>query len=500
MTRTTRRWVRPYPGVLIVALSLMAVVAGTASAAPSTPDAARTIRYRVLDALQTPLTVMRSQPQYGHWRNTPAGADYLGLDDSTLLSTNGWAEATVRYRIGSSALYVDTYSNNPPFGNNYNRCMIVDDKGQETTSPYRCEYRSHGGSDFDSDFVVEPKDAATHKLTDDERYTRRFVLDALCSPTAAMTYVSCEAATDGIEHIWTGLGPQTLVSNLLLNCSSSTARQDLSYAQTEGETNTVGTKAEVGGTLYKKVNVKLEVSYQHSWQRSNTVGDRTSVTAQPGEYAWLTNAMLLQNVKGTFVLQAGNQTYVARDITVSAPSTQDPANLVIAHSERITDPAAVCAGRSTEFQLPSAVAPVTTRTYTIALATANQRLITVPGATRQSGHPVRIDAPQGDRHQRWTFDEMPSNPGYYLVRSDNDPDLCLDLSGADGRSVLQYTCHDEPNQQWEPVFDPGSNSYRLVSAAGGATIATNAVTPDTPVIATTGSASHRQWQFTRTTP
>lgn len=218
--------------VILVTLIALVLTAGGPSRATDAsagrsgravaPTAKLTIRFRVLNATDLPLTVSDKKIFWGSWRSEPNGAKHLQTDDYTLLGSDWWFEAmaTVYYRIGATDHYVRVDARNPVGSPNQAACSIVNAEYRaDDSSPYRCDWKVHPGDDFDADFVVEPRSEATHIVSDDDRYTRRYVMDELCDG-AGNTFESCDAEVSNTveDH-----APGTVVGSVLVNCSSRDA-------------------------------------------------------------------------------------------------------------------------------------------------------------------------------------------------------------------------------------------------------------------------------------
>jgi phosphohistidine phosphatase len=163
-----------------------------------------------------------------------------------------------------------------------------------------------------------------------------------------------------------------------------------------------------------------------------------TITVAPGEYGWIATAQRMQNVTADFHVTLGNQTYDVPNVTARAPMTSDSSNVYVTKTEKIDDKAGVCSGKDgASFLQPSPVAPVAGGLYNIAVSGSNQRVLSAPNRSRDA---VQLELGQSSdgRNQPWRFIESPANADYFEVQSDNNPKLCLDLSGTDGKSILQW--------------------------------------------------------------
>ncbi len=490
---------RRYGAVCALTLLGWLAAGGPASAhsrPAASPAAAYTIRFQVYDALPSnPITVSSKEVNAGHWRNEPSNANLVHIDDYTLLSNNGLATADITYRIGDTGYTFYVSGTRNFLGEHDASCVVKNPSRQNVTTPYKCEERNTTGADMDAYFVLEPSDAATHTVTNDDQFNRRDMLEAWCGGNS--TYASCDSLKP--SNIDDGLGAFRVTSDTLVNCTTSNSTQSLGYTDGTTTTNTVGTKVEISGKLFGIVQTKLEVSYQHAWAESHSVTKTVTITVAPGEYGWIATAQRMQNVTADFHVTLGNQTYDVPNVTVSAPMTSDGSNVYVTKTEKIDDKAGVCSGKDgASFLQPSPVAPVAGGLYNIAVAGSNQRVLSAPNSSRDA---VQLELGQSSdgRNQQWRFIESPANADYFEVQSDNNPKLCLDLSGTDGKSILQWPCSHTDNELWSVTYDPTNRGFRISDKAepdkaldteGGK------VEPGTKIVASDGAAA-RRWVFKR---
>jgi hypothetical protein len=189
------------------------------------------------------------------------------IDDYTLLSNNGLATADITYRIGDTGYTFYVSGTRNFLGEHDASCVVKNPSRQNVTTPYKCEERNTTGADMDAYFVLEPSDAATHTVTNDDQFNRRDMLEAWCA--ANSTYASCDSLKP--SNIDDGLGAFRVTSDTLVNCTTSNSTQSLGYTDGTTTTNTVGTKVEISGKLFGIVQTRLEVSYQHAWAESHSV-------------------------------------------------------------------------------------------------------------------------------------------------------------------------------------------------------------------------------------
>jgi Ricin-type beta-trefoil lectin domain-like len=122
----------------------------------------------------------------------------------------------------------------------------------------------------------------------------------------------------------------------------------------------------------------------------------------------------------------------------------------------------------------------------------------VPNSSRDAVQ-LELGKSSDGRNQQWRFIESPANADYFEVQSDNNPKLCLDLSGTDGKSILQWPCSHTDNELWSVTYDPTNKGFRISDKAepdkaldteGGK------VEPGTKIVASDAAAA-RRWVFKR---
>ncbi len=91
------------------------------------------------------------------------------------------------------------------------------------------------------------------------------------------------------------------------------------------------------------------------------------------------------------------------------------------------------------------------------------------------------------------------NTNGFLLRNVGDPDLCLNLSGSDGRTVLAWACTPDvaPNELWSIDLDPSARSYRVQNggSSAGLLAATATAVGSGAVVQSGADASLSRWEF-----
>jgi hypothetical protein len=472
---------------------------GAGGSPVASPTAAYTIRFQVYDALpSSPLVVTDKHNSAGHWRNQPSGANLVHVDDFTLLSDSGLASGDTTYRIGDTGYTAWVNGTRNFLGQHDANCGVKNANGQSVSSPYKCEEQNTTGADMDAYFVIEPSGAASHVITNNDQFNRRDVLEAWCGGDSR--YASCQAVKpDNIDQT---IGPFKVTSSTLVNCTTSSSSQSLAYADATSETNTIGTKLEISGKLLDLIQTKLEVSYQHAWSATHTVTKTVTINVAPGEYGWIASAQRMQNVTGSFHVVLGNQTYDVDNVTITAPLASDDSNIWVTKTEKIADKDGVCAGKGgSNFFQASPLAPVGGGLYDIGVVGSNQHVVEAPGGSRDAVALKLGQFADGQRGQQWRFIESSGNPDYFIIQSDNNPNMCLNLSGTDARTIYQWPCQTpvSDNELWTVRYDPGAKGYEVMDKSHpDKALATDAgnLAVGTDIIAAAADTA-RRWVFTR---
>lgn len=457
------------------------------SARPASPQATPgyTIRFRLTNATNEELqrTAYDLLKPRLRWQPIPqATVPFLGIADFTVLGTSQ-VEAQVKYRIGDSGYSVEIYATDraeadPPDTRSASCDILTTANGSVAkNAPYKCETNRSGTSNMNASFVVEPTAATTQTLTPSSGLSAAGGLSeleavqSLCNPDSP-AFVSCDVASSSdVKNVSVVAGTERIVSPILANCTASNADKTVATTDTVTETNTIGVTGDVTKKLSETVTPKLALTFQHQWTQTLTTTDTVKVTAQPGEFVYLTEAPWMQQVTGTWTLKAGNQTILATDLTLLRPSQGVNTNVVIAHTSPVPD--GFCTGQPKsffQFQNPP-VDPAPGGAYTIRPAKANGRSIGVASGLHTPTAALYLTAANdADRSQRWVFYPVLGYPDYYQIHSANTPSMCLDLNGQDLQGIQQYPCKADTdstigNQLWQVVYDPTTNSFEMVSKA-----------------------------------
>ncbi|MFD0009212.1 hypothetical protein ACFVJ4_43755 [Streptomyces sp. NPDC127178] len=82
------------------------------------------------------------------------------------------------------------------------------------------------------------------------------------------------------------------------NCTSSTQRQSITWAQTTGTTDTIGVTIKVEAGIGKIFKVAVETKYEHSWTDERTHGETVNIDIKPGYIGWIERGQVMNRFTG----------------------------------------------------------------------------------------------------------------------------------------------------------------------------------------------------------
>jgi hypothetical protein len=155
------------------------------------------------------------------------------------------------------------------------------------------------------------------------------------------------------------LGEPHQVSDLLYNCTASSASQTMSWADTVGSSQSVGGSITAGGGIEGIITASVTATYDYTWQSSHTETSSFTVTVQPGEVGWISRSQVMQQISGTWQTHYDDPKwghyywFVPDVITGPAPNgTDGKHNAVVVKSRKMTpDEKKLCSTGSTEDRL-----------------------------------------------------------------------------------------------------------------------------------------------------
>jgi hypothetical protein len=457
--------------------------------------ALRTARFRVLNATGRPLT-LESTAQEGSWREEPSAIAPLRVGDYTVEANDKNVSGQLRYTIGDTKDIVRIHGQNWLVGSNLYSCDI---EAPDTAYTCRIEQDRRGYNDTNFNVVVEPKEAATHRIDTKDPIARAEAMEVACG-SDGVQYTGCDVAR--VEDVTQTLSPPTALGQKVINCGDEGTGGGPWQSATEssGTSWSLGVSSEF--TLGEGAAKLVATAYlSHEWasDHSTTTEFRLSVPAH--SYGWMERATPMESIRADYVAEIGNQRYEIPAVTVTTPASGHLANgMAIARTVKIPADSKVCDDDGDPKPLPIPTNPSLGQTFRIGLRGANTRRI---AAGETADVPLKLAASDtADRRQQWRFDELPGSEGYFLIRSVQDPERCLDQE-VSLQTVIVHKCKngsesDVGNQLWSVVFDPETNAYQLVSKINGREViaAGNGVGSNVNV-SEPARGDYRRWEFTR---
>ena len=134
------------------------------------------------------------------------------------------------------------------------------------------------------------------------------------TPTSRELLDKCDNGTDSCVFHPEGAPTDTAgeshqVGDTACNCTQDLQRSSIAWADTTGETNSLGVSLSAEYGFSEVFKVSVQTSYGHTWESSHTETDTTNVDVRPGEVGWVTRAPQMQRVKGTYELHFPDRFY-----------------------------------------------------------------------------------------------------------------------------------------------------------------------------------------------
>jgi hypothetical protein len=136
----------------------------------------------------------------------------------------------------------------------------------------------------------------------EETPTSRELLDKCDNGTDSCVFHPGGAPTDA-------KGESHQVGDSAFNCTQDLQRSSIAWADTTGESNSLGVSLSAEYGFSEVFKVSIQTSYGHTWESSHTETDTTNVDVRPGEVGWVTRAPQTQRVKGTYELHFPDRFY-----------------------------------------------------------------------------------------------------------------------------------------------------------------------------------------------
>ncbi|KAA9108074.1 hypothetical protein [Microbacterium rhizomatis] len=181
--------------------------------------------------------------------------------------------------------------------------------------------------------TITTKNPTSYTITGADRQRQADLLNALCSSGTPLA--TCSFAPKG-ELMRSYGEPRMIGENRHFNCKAEgidTVR--LTWGFEESSSNSVGGSLTIGGTLFKIVEVAVELTYTHTWSWTKTYSEAHDIQVYPGKWAWMEQYPPRIAVTGDFTATIGNVTLYITDVTFDAPDG-DSQGLIVSKSRDLT--------------------------------------------------------------------------------------------------------------------------------------------------------------------
>lgn len=134
------------------------------------------------------------------------------------------------------------------------------------------------------------------------------------------------------SNYWTSVGAQVQVGRTAYNCGTTNAGTAVGWSHTEGQSNSLGVAVAQELQLFATVKTTVTVSYNHTWDFSDTTSETDTLTIPPGSIGWITLAPSLQNVQGDLIMHfnpyyAGHGWWKVSDYVQTGPDPSSAGNV-----------------------------------------------------------------------------------------------------------------------------------------------------------------------------
>ncbi|KAA9108073.1 hypothetical protein [Microbacterium rhizomatis] len=181
--------------------------------------------------------------------------------------------------------------------------------------------------------VITTKDPTTHTITGADRQRQADLLNALCSSGTPLA--TCSFVPKG-ELVRSSGEPRIIGQNQHFNCKAEGIDTvKLAWGFEESSSNSVGGSLTIGGTLFKIVEVAVELTYSHSWSWTKTYSEAHDTQIYPGKWAWMEQYPPRIAVTGDFTATIGNDTFYLTDVTFDSPDGASQ-GLIVSKSRDLT--------------------------------------------------------------------------------------------------------------------------------------------------------------------
>ncbi|WP_405810741.1 hypothetical protein OG729_38350 [Streptomyces sp. NBC_00210] len=104
-------------------------------------------------------------------------------------------------------------------------------------------------------------------------------------------------------------GESHQVGTSVFNCTDIPQTMNVSWSDTDTETNTVGVSMSVEGGFADVFKVSLQTSFSHSWAKAHTESQTTAINVPAGRVGWINREPTLLEVSGRYELHFGKRYY-----------------------------------------------------------------------------------------------------------------------------------------------------------------------------------------------
>jgi hypothetical protein len=232
------------------------------------------------------------------------------------------SEISFGYRIGSTKYYVGARAYVPHAGKNVATCQIqLRDRTRIDTSPYVCTVTS---TSVQNDYGFKPVFVIDQKPT-------VVVTDSVEQVDLVSEYLGkyCNAGnTDrclmtDMKAQYHQVEPAKQVGRLQENCTEDAETYEVRWKSEHKETNSFGTKLNVGiGVAFGeivKAHADVTFSYEHTWEDSVAFDEATRIKVPAGKVGGVYLSDAEVNVSGNMQLVGADKIYVLKDVNVTYP-------------------------------------------------------------------------------------------------------------------------------------------------------------------------------------
>ncbi|MGW1894899.1 hypothetical protein ACWCP6_32345 [Streptomyces sp. NPDC002004] len=104
-------------------------------------------------------------------------------------------------------------------------------------------------------------------------------------------------------------GESHQVGTSVFNCTNDPQMMNVSWSDTDTESNSVGVSMSVEGGFADVFKASLQVSYSHTWSQAHTEQQTTAISVPAGRVGWITRQPTMLETSGQFELHFGHRFY-----------------------------------------------------------------------------------------------------------------------------------------------------------------------------------------------